>query len=72
MITQRLLAPSPSGQTEHLNLPWSCAVYSIVNWMVAFSDVEGIQVSSMLLLIDLVMVVVAFHAPYSCLCYCAL
>ena len=26
-----------------MNLPWSCAIYSIVNWMAAFSDVEGIQ-----------------------------
>ena len=22
---------------------WSCAIYSVVNWMVAFADVEGIQ-----------------------------
>ena len=26
-----------------MNLPWSCTIYSIVNWMVAFSDTEGIQ-----------------------------
>ena len=44
MITERLLGPSPSGQPGSLKLPWSCAVYSIVNWMVSFRDVEGIQV----------------------------
>jgi hypothetical protein len=43
-LTQRLLGPSQSGEAGHVNLPWSCAIYSIVNWMVAFSDVEGIQV----------------------------
>ena len=44
MVTQRLLGPSADGQAGNLTLPWSCAIYSIVNWMVAFSDVEGIQV----------------------------
>lgn len=43
MITERLLGPSASGDPGNLNLPWSCAIYSIVNWMVSFSDVEGIQ-----------------------------
>jgi hypothetical protein len=44
MITDRLLGPSASGHpNSNLNLPWSCAIYSIVNWMVAFSDVQGIQ-----------------------------
>jgi len=43
MITGRLFGPSPEGEPGHMNLPWSCAIYSIVNWMVAFSDVEGIQ-----------------------------
>ena len=43
-ITQRLLGPSVSGEAGHVNLPWSCAIYSIVNWMVAFADVEGIQI----------------------------
>jgi hypothetical protein len=43
MITMRLLGPAASGQPGNLALPWSCAIYSIVNWMVAFSDVEGIQ-----------------------------
>lgn len=37
MLTDRLLR-------RHVNLPWSCAIYSVVNWMVAFADVEGIQV----------------------------
>jgi len=44
MITDRLLGPSASGDPGNLHLPWSCAIYSIVNWMVSFSDVEGIQV----------------------------
>jgi len=45
-ITDKLLGPAPSGQVSHQNvdLPWSCALYSIVNWMVVFSDVEGIQI----------------------------
>jgi hypothetical protein len=44
-IAQRLLAPSTSGAPLPAlqELPWSCAIYSIVNWMVAYSDVEGIQ-----------------------------
>lgn len=46
MLTDRLLGPSStSGQAnKHVELPWSCAIYSIVNWMVAFTDVEGIQI----------------------------
>jgi hypothetical protein len=47
MITERLLGPSASGDPGSLQLPWSCAIYSIVNWMVSFSDVEGIQVRVM-------------------------
>lgn len=43
MLTQRLLGPSADGTPGNNDLPWSCAIYSIVNWMVAFSDVEGIQ-----------------------------
>jgi hypothetical protein len=31
------------GSVAEIELPWSCAIYSIVNWMVAFSNVEGIQ-----------------------------
>ena len=46
MLTDRLLAPAASGEInpENVTLPWSCALYSIVNWMVAFADVEGIQI----------------------------
>lgn len=44
MITSRLLGPSLAGDPGNLNLPWSCAIYSIVNWMVGFLDVEGIQI----------------------------
>lgn len=43
-LTQRLLGPSKTGEAGNVNLPWSCAIYSIVNWMVAFADVEGIQI----------------------------
>jgi len=43
MITSRLYSPVEGKEPSNLNLPWSCAIYSIVNWMVAFSDVEGIQ-----------------------------
>jgi hypothetical protein len=44
VITQRLLGPTEDGTAgTAVELPWSCAIYSIVNWMVAFSDVEGIQ-----------------------------
>lgn len=42
-LSARLLGPSKSGKAGNVNLPWSCAIYSIVNWMVAFADVEGIQ-----------------------------
>ena len=42
-LTRRLLLPAASGETSHTDLPWSCAIYSIVNWMVAFANVEGIQ-----------------------------
>lgn len=44
MITSRLLGPSSQGKPSHLQLPSSCAIYSIVNWMVAYPEVEGIQV----------------------------
>jgi len=43
MITSRLFGSVPGNEPKNLNLPWSCAIYSIVNWMVAFSDVEGLQ-----------------------------
>ena len=44
MLTERLLRPTRAGDVDNVNLPWSCAIYSVVNWMVAFVDVEGIQV----------------------------
>jgi hypothetical protein len=47
ILTHRLLGPSQSGEPGNLSLPWSCAIYSIVNWMVAFLDVEGIQILCM-------------------------
>lgn len=43
MITGRLLGPTTLGGAGNMNLPWSCAIYSIVNWMTAYSEVEGIQ-----------------------------
>lgn len=43
MITGRLLGPTSTGEAGNMNLPWSCAIYSIVNWMTAYSEVEGIQ-----------------------------
>eukprot|EP00977_Amphora_coffeiformis_P012017 scaffold2962_cov169-Amphora_coffeaeformis.AAC.4 len=42
-ITRRLLLPAATGEMGNTDLPWSCAIYSIVNWMVGFSSVEGIQ-----------------------------
>jgi len=43
MITRRLWGPTTNGVPSHLNLPKSCAIYSIVNWMVAHPNVRGIQ-----------------------------
>jgi len=43
MITNRLWGPTTNGVPSHLNLPKSCAIYSIVNWMVAHPNVKGIQ-----------------------------
>jgi hypothetical protein len=43
MITDRLFGPTATGAPSRLNLPAACAIYSIVNWMVAHPDVEGIQ-----------------------------
>jgi hypothetical protein len=43
MITDRLWGPTAVGAPSHLNLPANCAIYSIVNWMVAHPDVEGVQ-----------------------------
>jgi hypothetical protein len=42
-LTQRLLGPTHPGDMGGVELPWSCGIYSTVNWMAAFSDVEGIQ-----------------------------
>ena len=47
-LTDRLFGPCADGSTGQLDLPVSCAIYSVVNWMVAFSDVQGIQVSLMI------------------------
>jgi len=44
MLTDRLFRPTEAGDVDNVNLPWSCAIYSVVNWMVAFADVEGIQI----------------------------
>lgn len=43
MITNRLLGPTAMGEPSYLNLPKSCAIYSIINWMVAHPNVQGIQ-----------------------------
>mmetsp|Transcript_4735 Transcript_4735/g.8426 ORF Transcript_4735/g.8426 Transcript_4735/m.8426 type:complete len:1499 (+) Transcript_4735:34-4530(+) len=43
-LTDRLLRPTQAGDVDNVNLPWSCAIYSVVNWTVAFADVEGIQI----------------------------
>lgn len=42
MVTDSLLTSCEGGTTDEL--PWSCAISSIANWMVVFSDVEGIQI----------------------------
>jgi hypothetical protein len=42
-ITARLLGPAKDGKPGQKELPRSCAIFSIVNWMVAYPDVEGIQ-----------------------------
>ena len=47
-LTDRLLGPSKqSGMAGPVELPWSCAIYSVVSWLVAFADVEGIQIMSL-------------------------
>jgi hypothetical protein len=43
-LTQRLVGPSVTGLLGEIELPWSYGIYSIVNWMVAYFDVEGIQI----------------------------
>jgi hypothetical protein len=42
-LTQRLLGPTLTGTLSEVELPWTYGIYSIVNWMMAYSDVEGIQ-----------------------------
>lgn len=42
-MTHILLGPTLFGKVGEVELPWSYGIYSIVNWMVAFSNVEGIQ-----------------------------
>jgi len=45
VLTQRLLKrPSQGVGTGYVNLPWSCSIYSVVNWMISFADVIGIQI----------------------------
>ena len=43
-LTQRLVGPAITGHLGEVELPWSYGIYSIVNWMVAYFDVEGIQI----------------------------
>ena len=43
-LTQRLVGPALNGRLGEVELPWSYGIYSIVNWMVAYFDVEGIQI----------------------------
>jgi hypothetical protein len=43
-LTQRLVGPPMKGHLGEVELPWSYGIYSIVNWMVAYFDVEGIQI----------------------------
>lgn len=53
-LTNNLLAPVLSaGVAGNVGLPWSCAIYSVVNWMVAFADVSGIQLMCLKVLPDL-------------------
>ena len=48
MITSRLWGPTTTGVPSHLNLPKACAIYSIINWMVAHPNVRGIQIMCIL------------------------
>ena len=43
-LTQRLVGPAMHGRLGEVELPWSYGIYAIVNWMVAYFDVEGIQI----------------------------
>eukprot|EP00934_Nitzschia_sp_Nitz4_P000927 Nitzschia sp. Nitz4//scaffold77_size91520//76689//79220//NITZ4_004903-RA/size91520-augustus-gene-0.70-mRNA-1//1//CDS//3329558030//927//frame0 len=42
-----MLDPRTDAGLDGRELVWSCAVYSIVNWMVSHQDVEGIQTMCM-------------------------
>ena len=44
-LTIRLLGTSKDGTPGYLKLPLSFALFSILNWMSALSDVLGIQIS---------------------------
>jgi hypothetical protein len=44
-VEKKTKTPTPTAVVVHQLLPWSCAVYSIVNWMVAYSNVPGIQMA---------------------------
>lgn len=46
LITERLLGPSSIGEPGPVDLPLSCAIYSVVSWMLSFTDVLGMQVST--------------------------
>jgi hypothetical protein len=53
-LTNSLLGPChTNGIPGNIGLPWSCAIYSVVNWMVAFVDVPGIQLMCLRSLPDL-------------------
>eukprot|EP00557_Chaetoceros_sp_GSL56_P008425 CAMPEP_0176505926 /NCGR_PEP_ID=MMETSP0200_2-20121128/16764_1 /TAXON_ID=947934 /ORGANISM="Chaetoceros sp., Strain GSL56" /LENGTH=947 /DNA_ID=CAMNT_0017905531 /DNA_START=211 /DNA_END=3054 /DNA_ORIENTATION=+ len=52
-LTNKLLGPANHGVVAgNVSLPWSCAIYSVVNWMVAFADVAGIQLMCLKVLPD--------------------
>jgi len=40
-------SPAVDDHSGFVNLPWTCAIYSVANWMVAFADVRGIQIICM-------------------------
>ena len=55
-LTAALFGPRPRRNTNSnsrknamsigpIDLPWTCAIYSVLNWMVAFHEVRGIQVA---------------------------
>jgi len=53
-LTRNLLGPAQGSRIAgNVSLPWSCAIYSVVNWMVAFTDVVGIQLMCLKVLPDL-------------------